>query len=346
MMSFYEELGIRKEASLEEIRQAYKALARVLHPDSQIDEKLKVVAALQMKRLHEMLDVLTDPQKRRAYDADLAAAAFPNTMVLWPAPEVVAPPEKASLAQSAIRYWSWILVGCMILGSGVWCMTARGPAPQEASIDPAASPLALSAGAPEAPAVRESAPKPHVFSPPHNPSESLVLVHQDPPKPVEIPAPPVVSASSPAPGAVYAARVAEAPPPETVPPAPSARSSTFAGEWFYVPSIEKPDPSLYAPLDIDLTLTEKDGLLSGEYRGEYKVPDAALSQNVVFKVQGKSPGGTAAALHWASGDGAAGEIDLNLSQPNLMKVTWWATQLGRQPGLSSGAAMLLRQQAH
>ena len=132
--------------------------------------------------------------------------------------------------------------------------------------------------------------------------------------------------------------------PENPLPAPSRRSPSFAGEWFYVPAIEKPDPSLYAPLDIDLKLTEKDGVLDGQYRGEYKVPDASVSQDVLFQIQGKSSGGSAASLSWTSSDGAAGEIDLNLRQPNLMKVTWWTTQLGRRPSLSSGAATLLRQQ--
>jgi hypothetical protein len=111
-----------------------------------------------------------------------------------------------------------------------------------------------------------------------------------------------------------------------------------------VPAIEKPDPHLYPPVDIEFRLKEKDGLLDGQYRGTYKVPDTAVSQNVVFQVQGKSSGGSSAALAWTSSDGANGEIDLNLSQPNLMRVTWWTTRLGRRPGLSSGAATLFRQQ--
>jgi curved DNA-binding protein CbpA len=78
MMNFYEEFGVCQDASVEEIRQAYKTLARLLHPDGQTDEKLRAAAACQMKRLHEVLDVLVDPRKRRAYDEDLAADAFPN----------------------------------------------------------------------------------------------------------------------------------------------------------------------------------------------------------------------------------------------------------------------------
>jgi hypothetical protein len=144
--------------------------------------------------------------------------------------------------------------------------------------------------------------------------------------------------------AAYAARAPEAPKPEYPPSVPSPQRSSFVGEWFYAPAIEKPDPHLYPPVDIEFRLTEKDGILDGQYRGRYKVPDTAVSQDVVFQVQGKSSAGPSAALIWTSSDGANGEIDLVLRQPNLMRVTWWTTQLGRRPGLSSGAATLLRQQ--
>jgi hypothetical protein len=112
----------------------------------------------------------------------------------------------------------------------------------------------------------------------------------------------------------------------------------------YAPAVEKPDPRLYPPVDIEFRITEKDGMLDGQYRARYRVSDAAVSQDVIFQVKGKSSPGTSAALVWTSNDGANGEIDLNLRQPNLMRVTWWTTQLGRRLGLSSGVATLLRQQ--
>ena len=134
MMSFYEEFGVRNDASLEEIRQAYKTLARILHPDGQTDEKLKTAAARQMKRLHEILDILADSQKRRVYDETLIAAAYPDAALHWTRMEaVVRPPGKSGLGQSVLQHWSWILVGCVILGSGFWCITARGPVPLESA---------------------------------------------------------------------------------------------------------------------------------------------------------------------------------------------------------------------
>ena len=73
-MNYYEELGLRQDAALEEIRQAYRVLARLLHPDSQPDARLKAMAECQMKRLNEILAVLTDSQKRRQYDESLSGS--------------------------------------------------------------------------------------------------------------------------------------------------------------------------------------------------------------------------------------------------------------------------------
>jgi DnaJ-class molecular chaperone len=62
---YYEILGVSKSASKEQIKKAYRRLARKYHPDATgNDEK----AAEQFKEVQEAYDVLNDAQKRKNYD--------------------------------------------------------------------------------------------------------------------------------------------------------------------------------------------------------------------------------------------------------------------------------------
>src|ERR1017187_2466926 len=68
MMDYYEELGVDRSASPDEIRQAYRHLVRLLHPDHCNDDQVRPLADLQMKRLNGVLRVLTNPAERETYD--------------------------------------------------------------------------------------------------------------------------------------------------------------------------------------------------------------------------------------------------------------------------------------
>jgi hypothetical protein len=70
-VNYYEELGVSGSASVEEVRRAYRNVARLLHPDQQADEALRRLAGLQMTRLNEILRTLTDATLRREYDQGL-----------------------------------------------------------------------------------------------------------------------------------------------------------------------------------------------------------------------------------------------------------------------------------
>jgi len=62
---YYETLGVKKSASEEEIRKAFRKLARKYHPDVNPGDKS---AEEKFKALSEANDVLSDPKKRKIYD--------------------------------------------------------------------------------------------------------------------------------------------------------------------------------------------------------------------------------------------------------------------------------------
>lgn len=68
---YYEILGLSKNATLEEIKKAYRNLARTYHPDV----NKQAGAAEKFKEVNEAYQVLSDPQKRQTYD-QFGHAAF------------------------------------------------------------------------------------------------------------------------------------------------------------------------------------------------------------------------------------------------------------------------------
>lgn len=65
--SLYEVLGIQMGASCQEIKTAYRKLARVLHPDVAAKSQNENTAYDFMK-LHEAYETLSDPERRADYD--------------------------------------------------------------------------------------------------------------------------------------------------------------------------------------------------------------------------------------------------------------------------------------
>jgi hypothetical protein len=352
-MNYYEEFDVPPDAPAAKIRQAYKTLARLLHPDAQFEQALKAMAERQMRRLNAMLDTLLDPETRRAYDESLFAADHPPR----PAPAKIGSASRADgwgdMRQAALRQWFWILTGLLIAGVGVWYMAAkdmpvaevvpaRMPAPAVEENMPSAGQIVSAAA--EIASPRTMGPD-RVDPPPRgaleiqpdsgdsrNPRERLPLGTVEPPPSAPRSAP-AQTASEP--------EGARGGPGDAV---AGGQEATWAGSWLYLPQPEEaPDAGLYVPSYIEFLLVEENGTLAGNYRARYRVPNKALPPEVRFRVDGKAPGGTSARLVWASEDGAAGEVELTLRSSNLLNVTWWTTAFGRRAGLTSGTATLVRQ---
>lgn len=62
---YYATLGVKKNASAEEIRKAFRKLARKYHPDVNPGDK---TAEEKFKQISEANDILSDPKKRKIYD--------------------------------------------------------------------------------------------------------------------------------------------------------------------------------------------------------------------------------------------------------------------------------------
>ena len=80
MRDYYDVLGVAADAGADEIKRAYRQLARRYHPDISGDDR--GAAFLEVARAY---DVLSDPARRRSYDATLARPSLSGRFE-WVAP--------------------------------------------------------------------------------------------------------------------------------------------------------------------------------------------------------------------------------------------------------------------
>src|SRR5688572_33325475 len=74
-VDYYKKLGVSDKASADEIKKAYRKLAKANHPDSTGGDKAKET---RFKQISNAYDVLGDDKKRKQYDAVRAGGFRPD----------------------------------------------------------------------------------------------------------------------------------------------------------------------------------------------------------------------------------------------------------------------------
>ena len=77
--TYYDILGVSREATLQEITSAKNALAKVYHPDANMNQGIDTTACMQ--EILEAYRVLSNPESRHEYDKELGVSSAPLPLV-------------------------------------------------------------------------------------------------------------------------------------------------------------------------------------------------------------------------------------------------------------------------
>ncbi len=322
-LTHYEDLGVPAGASGGEIRDAYLNLVRLLHPDMQREPSLKRFAETQMQRIGRAYAVLSDPERRRRYDADLATGVL----------EAGAPvkPKRGtgrSRARALITLGWLICAFAGIVGIG-WYVSQQTGGPSE-PVQVSAAPIPLTPAASAAPP--SGAPSPGV----NDKAAELESLRSE-----------LAAAKADGERALeqnilqakeldfLTSRILAAP------SRPTAGAGAFTGVWVLPTPKVAPAASAFTPEAVDLILSEQQDKIQGRYRARYPGMGAAEPPMVRFYFDGECQGSVANAV-WSGDGGSRGEIQLKLTSGNGLQLVWSTTQPGKESGPDSGTVALVR----
>jgi curved DNA-binding protein CbpA len=349
-ITYYEELGIENTASADEIRDAFRALARLLHPDQQTDPQLREMAERQMRKLNRIHAVLSDVTRRTAYDESLRTSRNAPIIVFSGSDGNVKKLLAAFGTAGAIIFGTLLLIWFAATSNNN--TEVRGQELRSPSTGKANDSSDGDAGE-QITRLREQLRAVETER-----DSALEQLGRSARKQTGEGANAKIARNLPAPevaGSAAATEMSELQPTgDAVPPiattaammnGPRGRTAQFAGLWVYSKSsgsaVSPGGKSQYPPDFIEVTITDVNGALHGEYRSRYQVLDHAISPDVNFDFTGK-PVGSLLTCAWRGPGGARGRLTLKLLPASTVQIAWNAKELGSQQWLINGTAMLVR----
>jgi hypothetical protein len=346
-MTYYEELGLNPGATEAEIKTSYKRLTQLLHPDQHLDPEIRALADTQMKRLNEIVSVLINSDKRANYNKTLLNESL-SVLQKYPVP--------ALLGLRVNRGWIGVGLAFVVFLVVVLLMIRGDPAAR------AISQAEVSKAAPRGNAAqltensRTIRPR-GVATLASEPLERADWPAYHLPQRAKVTVPSVTSFERPKVGPGSTGLPLSLPPllsapALAIPTAPldhvalpavgtgDAENRSLAGKWVYAPDpYDVPDALVYPADYVELAVTVSAGVLRGKYKSRYKLSDRTLSPYANFTFNGPANGTT---FVWLGNAGSTGEVALRLQASDTIQVNWFATKMGSQLSLGSGAATLYR----
>jgi hypothetical protein len=317
-MTYYEELGLPRTATQEQIRRAYRSACLLLHPDRHSDPELARMAKLQMQRMNDLYHTLSEPDKRLRYDQEISAGL-------------------AKYAEQGIEWATWIRKAGWYAGAALgvvlisWYISGERIKTAAVATQPTDD-VEIAGGARLA--ARRTARIPSSRKTVREPSKpEPERVHEMQPSPVR---------GMPVPSQLAGAQLSSLPS-AGLSTLQSEASPRLAGTWFYAhpPEAAQTPAGFYAPQFIQVTIREAGTRIQGRYAARYSIPDRAISPDVSFRFEG-TINDDRATMTWSGSDGSKGDAQIILLAENRMELSWSAAELGQQLGLAEGRAVLVR----